>query len=178
MLATKNRKKDLSEMTQPEKAVAVAKDVLKHLKNIRAISGNSYIYLAEPLPLRIAEHTSGQKHIDAITSRCEVCGIGACFLSYIRLFNNATVRQVIRAYSASMIDKMQDVFSRSTLEDIERAFESEDGLKKRYRNDNQRLRAIMLNIVRNNGIFVSERYKKEVFTWVMLNLANTVCKSG
>lgn len=157
MITTRKKKKSFNEMTKPEKAVAVAKDVLKNLKIIRATCG-VYLHRTGIIPHQISYDASAQEYIDTITKKCQVCGIGACFLSYIRLANKATVHDVLYASRSGMIRRMEEAFSKDQLAQIENVFEGfEDGaLKKRYSNANQRLRAIMLNIVRNNGVFIHE----------------------
>ena len=152
--------KSFSEMTQPEKAVAVAKDILKHLKSIRVKSENTYLEMKKPLSDRIDNDDNAQRHIDAITKNCEVCAVGACFLSYVRVFNQVTVGDVLKAGYSYMQNKIRDAFPQSMLLEIEDVFEEHQftsvHLKRQYKDAKQRLRAIMLNIVQNKGKFLTE----------------------
>lgn len=148
---TVNSKFDV--LTSEQKAVAVAKDVLKNLKALRCVSGNTYIERPDLLPMKIKPEDSAQKHIEYFTKRCKVCALGACVISYVRLYNDVLVKD-FRGYSI-ICDKLFPVFGRS-MHTIEHAFEQGVGLKNHYDDDNQRLRAIMLNVVKNKGKFVPE----------------------
>lgn len=166
--------------TKAEMAVDVANDVLKNLRYIRNIETGTY---CEGSILDIGlDNPKGsvQPYINDLTKHCDVCALGACFLSYIRLHNKVTFEEIVDSYegdylspgSTFIITKLKKVFSPEQIDLIECAFERsvfnrtvkntfttkrrdkaiEFG--SRYLDDKERLRAIMKNIVKNNGKFV------------------------
>lgn len=139
--------------------VQVAKDVLKHINAVE-IRGNGAGYFH---PRR--ELGSSEKFYEAVTSRdldklaasCEVCAIGAIYLSSLKL-NDAPINYDAR-------DKAAGIFGEINANRIEAAFEcynfSNNGVKEptakfgeAYKNDKDRLRAIMENIIVHDGEFV------------------------
>lgn len=130
-------------LKKSERAVAVAKDVLKHLDTLRMTQGD---YLSGTLKLpaeqigKIDAGTQMQTLCDVATERCRVCAIGACFLSHVRLFNEVSLgdvlgRQMFEYRKAdaeylpfSIVDTvmrryLDDYFGRQNLQLIEAAFE-------------------------------------------------------
>jgi hypothetical protein len=136
-------------------AVAIAKDVLKHLKLFKPTQG-TYVYFSgeEKEEMRGMQ---AQDHIDQLQKKCVVCALGACFLSYIRLENQVTVGDVYSGNYSVMMEKLKTAFEPSQLSLIESAFEHD------YRESRPwwkgrpyprtRLKAIMANIVKNKGTF-------------------------
>lgn len=100
-------------------------------------------------------------HIDTIIENCEVSAIGACFLSHVRLYNDTTVGEILKIDDQEMVDKMKNAFTDKTLQEIEDAFEDGTGLKDVYKHDNERLKVIMKNVIKNKGVFVSEKSVEE-----------------
>lgn len=107
---------------------------------------------------------------------CSVCAIGSIFLSYIRLKNKVPLDfltpSCFSGYTCdkkAMLTKLRDAFSTNQMNLIEAAFEmmsielecnyDADSLARalafgsRYTDDKKRLRAILLNVVKNNGEF-------------------------
>lgn len=115
--------------------------------------------------------------------QCSVCGIGACFTSLINLNDNYTLTED-RIYMLSRTTSSQneihrvllDYFSKAQMLLIETAFEANDlahsiredctnlndreitekaiNFGKKYKTDNNRLKAIMTNIIKNQGTFL------------------------
>jgi hypothetical protein len=172
------------------KAVAIARDVLKQLRmdKLRTAT-NFYIHNWKPLPETILYEDDAQQHLDLIQKSCQVCAKGAAFLSYIRLYNKVNMRKLglIKHDNQTTIVKrgdddwneLREVFGKSNLDLIEYAFEgliiqgpSISSQNKEYvesyhyciGNSAKRLRAIMINVVRNKGVFkpVMQKTKEKV----------------
>lgn len=67
---------------QREKSVAIAKDVLKHIKSVKLVT-EAYLY---------GDFKEGdlQAQLPALYKKraCRVCALGACMLSHVGLFDN------------------------------------------------------------------------------------------
>lgn len=181
-------------MKKSEKAVALAKDVLKYLRYMNVRDGVAYCY--GRLPDSIKDDCPGkeeaQKHIAGLTKNCKVCALGACFLSYIRLFDKVALRDIspskpeFSTFSAGesvdvdyydIVGQLNKIFSEKQMVLIESAFEQhcvqfaydidQDDIEaaeifgQKYAEPKKRLRAIMQNIVRNNGVFKPPKLLKE-----------------
>lgn len=142
-------------------AVLVAKDVLKQLRYLKPTSGTYisprhgnalYPHYAiadgepETTPFK-TDNDQVQPHISKLTKDCEVCALGAAALSYCRLYNQLTVAQL---RGGKWRPKLRAIFGEEGMMVIEHAFEGEV-MQRRYPNPRDRLRYIMLNIVKNNG---------------------------
>lgn len=176
-------------MLKTEKAVAIAKDVLRQIRFYRNVNKGSYVagnlgITADDLDY---DKCGAKEHISEITKSCSVCALGACFLSYVRLFNKVKFQDVVGAWGNIMLDRYElndgtlgTVFSETQLLLIESAFEQKDmfdvtdlgeetylrvkheledaiDFGKKYTDNKKRLRAIMLNIVKNNGKFIPKK---------------------
>lgn len=157
--------KKFNSLNKAQKRVAVAKDVLKHLDEMRIVTGS---YVTIDLNDLYVFGKSLSKAFPKIRSDCEVCAIGACFLSIVGIVDNIGATKIDWGYDkCDMIDHLKLVFSQNQIGLIETAFEKRiiDDNYKSYRglydavvfgldydNDKDRLRAIMKNIVKN-GIF-------------------------
>lgn len=186
--------------SQRKKCVAVAQDVLEHMRGIAVAEGT---YCEGRLPAGVSKaKDSAKKHIDGISKGCQVCALGACFLSYIRLYNNFSLGQLVGTFSDrvsedesfevdyhDMTKELETIFTPAQMCLIETAFEKvcinddalldsyycecEDGddydrdeyttdaeieaavlFGQKYENVRLRLRAIMKNIVKNDGLFI------------------------
>ena len=73
-----------------KKAVAIAKDVIAQIKNLRLMEG-TYFQGDVIVPPSVSD---AQDLIGPITKKCTVCGIGACFISSIRLFDEMPIRRL------------------------------------------------------------------------------------
>jgi hypothetical protein len=122
-------------VTKTEKKIAIAKDVLKHIKHFKKITQGEYgcVSMEENLP----GDDSAQLHIDKITKNCETCALGACFVSYIRLYNKVKIDDfIIRNddiahtiefdYNDNIFHKLKSIFTQNQLDEIESAFELRD----------------------------------------------------
>jgi hypothetical protein len=159
-------------MTDREKCVAVAQDVLERLDHLRVTTNQ---YLGESLPR--AGRQDAQKLLPQLEKDCKVCALGACFLSHIRLFNEVQMWGELDASQQRQLiaSQLEKYFGRLELYLIETAFECVPlsllqrvpNLEEDYRVSlrdalsfgwkfsklPERLRAIMENIISNNGEF-------------------------
>lgn len=170
--------------TNREKAVAVAKDVLKHVQTYRWIRG-TYLagtwYGGTPLTGDL------QNHVEEVEKKCTMCLLGACLVSKARLFDDVSIDKMYKKYYVN--DKLdygvinpdretigpllQDIFSLLELAKIESAFERRPlgaGCEStsethemllgaavfgmRIPDNVGRVTAVMENIIANNGTFV------------------------
>jgi hypothetical protein len=141
--------------------VAIAQDVLQHLHQFNTDSKNHREYVRlqqlDNLPL----HGNAQKHIDQISQGCEVCALGACFLSYIRLFNEVDINEICFGVRAGQVRAaLTRHFPADELRLIEDSFEGwskPDNPSRQFYlkhpDSRERLEAIMRNIIDNNGDF-------------------------
>jgi hypothetical protein len=153
-------------LTKAQKRVAIAKDVLKQLKALNVVKGT---YLRN-YGLQLPRNDQAKQHINQISRGCEVCALGACFLSHIRLFNEVDVgtlagrcgETVNCVFAGSdLIDaELHKYFTYDQLLLIEAAFEGWTGegyeardFYDKHPDPKERLQAIMQNIVKNNGEF-------------------------
>lgn len=144
-----------------EMRLAVAKDVLKRLrrKKLNVFSGNGYIVPKNTSYFEIdnlkssCQHDNSQEHLDKIESSCEVCALGACMLSHIRLFNKVVIEDTFGGENAKFA--LGSYFSRQQLGIIENVFERISNWSTREENS-KRLAKIMRNIIKNNGKYVYE----------------------
>jgi len=193
---------------QRQKCVAVAKNVLAHLKLLDITPGT---YCEGRMPGDENESYNGDdnasKHIDGMSQNCRVCAVGACFLSYVRVYNKVQLSEFIGGRTgiaagdsfsmdySEMANILTNVFTKPQLEMIEAAFENgavnddciankeddyayeddpflydhdeEESVTReemtaaeqfgeKYDNPNDRLKAIMKNIVANDGEFIPD----------------------
>lgn len=163
--------------------VAVAKDVIKSLKLVKVTRG-TWVNFHGNLEVEAAHFKGDSKKIaNAIKKNCEVCGIGACFLSLVALDNKFEF-DTFHIPQEAMFDRLKQVFSKEQIILIENAFErgtggfsdeysafdqigmSELTFKRLEKKREQaiafgeahvvsvnRLRAIMKNIIANEGTF-------------------------
>src|SRR5438132_882804 len=92
--------------------VLVAEDVLERLKaNKLFLTRFGYIdrrfdYLRNDFLPRPPATEDAQQCIDQVEHACQVCAIGACMLSFVRLRDKSTVGQLYDETPDEMIDKM------------------------------------------------------------------------
>ena len=157
-----------------EKAVAVAKDVLKHLKALRIAQG--YYINGDALPVMEGDL---KDNLDTVQKKCRVCLLGACVLSKARLYDNVPLEELLfdsdagKSLSADEDDTrsiLQDVFDPEQMDLMEAAFEKTTCLAEdctdyallvqavdfgnRYEDRYDRVKAVMENIIANNGKFI------------------------
>lgn len=174
VLSAKNKR--FKALTKSEKRVEIAKDVIKWIKakKVKVRSGK-YI----KLPGRVSEEdeeTSVEKIFQKQT--CQVCALGACFVGMVDLGNDINTGGLFQKDLTGaniddwvMRDYLRKIFSNKELFKIETAFElqvvveeisdtdvekyrvSAIAFGKMYEREDQRLIAIMKNIIHNKGEF-------------------------
>lgn len=87
-MKTKTQRK---KRTKRERAVAIAKDVLRQLKILNVAKGTYLRNTAVELPEGFDYGDSAKKHIQKIARECRVCALGACMISHVKLFNEFTL---------------------------------------------------------------------------------------
>jgi len=160
----------LSDMTKAEARVAIAKDVLRNLRFLRICRGNYCTGM-----LSVHDKTEQiQDHVKEVQMKCEVCALGACVISAARLFNHLTfgeasdegfdgswfnlhgddVYRVLRPhFGGERCNLIEHAFEKGMHGHPKRFREAAAAFGEKYLDHHQRLRAIMLNIVRNQGEF-------------------------
>ena len=171
------KSKPFSKLSNSQKRVEIAKDVLIQLKNKRfKVRQNIYVQLPNYWDIINRDRQANECVLDGTTT-CQVCAKGALFMSHVMKTNHATIRQV-QNIGNSMVRERLDIFSTAQLDLIECAFEKRvvhddsDTLKvytdgkqfptplaktairfgKKYKKK-ERLIAIIKNIIKNKGTF-------------------------
>jgi|SRR6185436_1801424 len=160
-MANSKRNKDL--------CVKVARDVLAQLRLKR--------YFAEPGTYVNLNFDTYEDNVRQLSFKdffkenkeatCNVCALGAAFVSLINIKNKCSVDEIDD--HSTIFDRLEEVFGQKNMALMESAFESVRMVREDYDDydmlnaaadwgtkfydDNQRLRAIMLNVVRNGGDF-------------------------
>lgn len=124
-----------------EKALAIAQDVLARLALVLFTPVKGY-YLITCINKELFQSLDIQARpvIDELEERCQVCALGACFLSYIRLFNNVKLRDILtldyydnlvnrnmEATQSTIKENLVEIFGLEQLALIEIAHEMMDG---------------------------------------------------
>jgi len=153
--------------------VKIAQDVLATMKGMRIDKG-AFVKPDDPWELPKDDSKAAARRLQK-NKTCRVCALGACFLSVIKLDNKflGSWRDLIRA-GEEISDRLGDFFDMDQLKLIENAFElgrgwfTSDGsvnrlegldvtravqFGERYDKDENRLKAIMKNIIKNGGTF-------------------------
>jgi hypothetical protein len=174
--AIEKQNRAFERLSKKQKRLAIARDVIQQVqaKKYRATPGR-YVKI-QTRNGRIDRITQEallsfrwKDYLDPSVTRavdCEVCGIGAAFVSRARLGNKVDFQ------GDGWHDKIRDIFSANQQVLIETAFEGHDcsplrvGIIEkpklfaramrfcnRYTNDNVRLVAIFRNILKNDGTF-------------------------
>jgi len=158
---------NFDQLTKAEQRVAVAKDVLLQLKKKNYIAKKgAYVEVKKgrrSLPVK--------DNIDKTV--CKVCALGSCLLSIAKFKNTITFNDAERGLSSwDSTDPskrlLTSIFTRKQINLMENAFEGvvyfmhepftgtdkkADRFYDQYDKDNQRLIAIMENIIKNLGTF-------------------------
>ncbi len=146
-------------LPESEQRVVIAKDVIAQLHEGR--------YFAEMgnwvEPDEDVEY-SKEALTDEYTPVCKVCGLGALFLSAVRFGNGFRARPGSMLLVTQIESVLIDIFNHDQISLIEQAFEQGRGqysgdegaihFGQQYDYDEERLLAIMNNIVRNDGEFI------------------------
>jgi len=159
-------KTEFNKLSAAQKRVAIAKDVLLRIKkkNIKQYQGDFFLN-KEDIFEELDEKDSIQDAINS--SQCEVCAKGALVCSWVGNFNKVK-KEDIESFEVNLVFEdaapkgLVKLFGRDMLDSIEYNFEGEDyawtshnalrkGYNKKYNNN---LRAIMQNIIENEGKFI------------------------
>jgi hypothetical protein len=171
----------LDGMTDAEARIAIAKDVIKHLdsKKLNAKSGAYCIFKSEAGQPPLSESDGGSDLRGLLSTKvhhCDVCAKGAMFIAHVMRFNEVKLPSADWAYfdparafnGESFVTSPLQYFDEDQLDLIEAAFEGDDvqgslseeetddaeSFSLSHENDDERLRAIMQNIVDNGGTFL------------------------
>lgn len=168
-------------MTRKQKAVAIAQDVLKRLKWLNVAEGY-YIYdgghtndLGDPIS--IVPAGDAQTHVRKIEQSCQVCLLGACLLSKVRLFDKISTEMLDLSKGTppdTIEENLRDVFDVASLALMELVFEGNiiaadkspthpvitfdereaaERLHCEITEPKERVRIVMKNVIKNNGVF-------------------------
>lgn len=156
-----------------EKAVVVAKDVLKHL-NAMAIKDGHYFQLVTDETEILYREGDLQEHVEEVQAHCTVCLLGACVLSKARIYDTVsmeTFREMEICCSDSDVrETLADIFDIDTINCMEAAFEVDRfnwmratdhklieaamNFGSQFQTRKECVRAVMENIIANNGKFI------------------------
>lgn len=164
------------EKTKAEKRVLIAKDVLANLKadKLRVVTGNYCTFKNQDNWNEVCSFKEGslKKQLKAMKSKvyCEGCALGGAFQAYVMRYNNYDTYEGTDYFDFKPMAILRKIFTKLQLDMIESAFERhnmtddiDDGIKEciadstkfgqNYEFDDERLVAIMENIVQNKGTF-------------------------
>jgi len=167
------------ELTRKQKKVAVAQDVINQIlsNGYSVLRSNGYVSPRD-WSMRMAVSLSGpvdKQEVGEIAKTCDVCAVGSLLLSRIRMFNTlsfkdlgaqnrtnptATIGTFRGCGISPCINGLKGIFTERELKQIEIAFEMLGGARcittqfgKDFDDDDDRLLAIMQNIVDHDGVF-------------------------
>ncbi len=169
-------------MTDAQKRIAIAKDVIKQV-NAKRIKPTRGIYLETKFAgskITIAD-VGLEMELKALYENmpsCNACALGSMFVCAVSKFNNLSIEEHINdgrkiEYDKNVYDtiKVQEIyygrpteylgqfFSTAQLDELERAFEADKSWDPR--SSTERLIAIMKNIIRNKGTFDAAQNDEE-----------------
>ncbi len=151
-----------AEKTPKEKAVLIAQDVIKMLR-IKRIYAQTGDYFSSSLNKKgVGKNNAREEFLGLFSNNesCSCCALGAVMLSCTLFANNETYSQFYREVgetSGYFENGLHEIFSTEQLQLIERSFEGWWGYyyySTKYNDSNERLEAIMQNIIDNNGAFI------------------------
>ncbi len=162
--------KRFARLSPATQRVKIAEDVLAVIavkKNRYTVGKGYYCHTINTPDLStISESDQLRKVLPKLQKNCEVCAMGALFLSHVRINNEITVGEANSHILSdgsfgigdwTMEDKMAEYFSPDQLREVETAFEgfsiSGQPWLHKYPENIARLRAICRNIIRNKGDF-------------------------
>lgn len=170
-------KEDFWLLKPKERAVAIAQDVIAQL-DIQFIRASKGIYYDASRSIRVEEGglDTAFENMKKEGRQCDVCAIGACFISMILLGDEVQVKDLTQFEdeteihgmdSTTMRKHLMKAFPIDNIHLIESAFEmsvwgnqetpemlSATLFGVKCTSPNSRLRAIMQNIIENNGTFI------------------------
>lgn len=132
----------IKNLTKKQARVAIANDVLKLLnsRHLKVASSNGYLVVKDNTDIKdiVGDNMlcDAQPSINKLVKNCEVCALGSAMVSYVRLFDNITLRElgihnsfwdkdeiIIETDKIDISEKLGDIFSLEQLDMIEAAFE-------------------------------------------------------
>lgn len=129
--------------------LAICQDVLNTI-SIRNISHGVYCTTLNDI---FFEEDSGnaQDYLEMYERECQVCALGSCFLSYIKLFNSIDAKDMIYGHPGVtlIIETLKEYFTLDELREIEYLFENT--LYGKIINCKDNLKIIMETIIKHNG---------------------------
>lgn len=168
---------------QRKMAVRIAKDVIKQLDGETLVArhaGYTIIPGLQDEAAIVPENNDLRDYLRKLAKKkrpCTVCALGACFLADVRRRDNFSVNDEISRIS--IVDRLSEIFGEAQLDLIECAYEGDptyvgnrettapfkEGycavqFGEKHRSPDKRLRAIMRNIIANNGEFLPTGIKK------------------
>ena len=163
----KTRNARFRKLPKAKQRVALAKDVIQQLDARKLIASHCYFGWKHRDDNARFSNLPDKAQFGTATSqtKCEVCGIGSLLVAAAELADQLPVDWALDITTGStnerfsIVDYLAPWFSSTQLDMIEMAYEqtsTRGGFRSFYtvRSDKQRLRAIMKNIIANNGRFV------------------------
>ncbi len=149
-------------------AVALAQDVLKHLKATELHNG---VYCAGRLGELCEPDADASTAVKAITKHCQMCLLGALFLSKIRLFDEVPMRDIafggtIDVDYSNITQHLNAYFTKEEIDLMEACFEQwcgHDGVQEHYgRIQDKRARVckVMKRVIELKGRFTLPKVPK------------------
>jgi hypothetical protein len=157
----------MKKLTKSQMRVAIAKDALAQLRAEKYVATKN-VYIDDTLLHDLYAISKQEGDVSAHPflnnlKSCKVCAKGAIYLSTVRNFNDVT----LVGFNDSCVDKANSIFGEKNLFRIESAFERWKKEDKKGRETNSklnnfinkypdkdvRLEKILLNIIRNKGVF-------------------------
>lgn len=161
-------------MNKKQLRIEIARDVLLQLrlKKYEAVTG-TYVYVDGTLEFfdngRASFKDGFKKDKD---TTCDVCALGSCFISLVNIKNKCSIEEVADESKVYYLvfQRLKPIFGARNMDMMESAFErvfsdnADSDLPEhtlnaaaewgeQWQDDNERLRQIMLNIIRNDGNF-------------------------
>lgn len=172
------RNKLFEALSPAEKRVAIAQDVLDGLRRgFYTATPGTYCHESDPLKNRLRDLDVGQQIQPVLLKaapKCQVCAVGSCMVSAIRLGNDEkqtysgqdgelphAYNTAGKHFSYAQLNLMERCFEESGIDDRKivaayfenKAQERAAELALRFPKAKDRLAAIMKNIIRNKGEF-------------------------
>lgn len=182
-------RKKFNKANKARKRVMIAKDVLAQLDAKRFKAKQGYWVKPDNKGERFKHKSEQQEVCDLVSGKCQVCGIGALFVSAVTFADKLKVQELtgvsnrdlepavtndgVAFLSDSVFDYLSRFFDDDQLNKIETAFENGHGhcfdveAESFWANlqdvpePELRMRLIMQNIISNKGYFDASRRPKE-----------------
>lgn len=144
-------KTKFEKMTGAQNRVAIANDIIKQI-NGKQYTMRQMLYIRTDISGGVINQESAQ------TAKCEVCAVGALFISAVRLFNQYSDLSP-GGWRAKLF--LKKYFTTPQIEKMERIFElhydefkaKEKAFADKYEDKTERTLSILRNIITNKGTF-------------------------